>query len=32
LLRYDGVEQTRHGGEIMTSSNKMELTAVIRGL
>ena len=32
LLRYDGVEKTLHGGEIMSTNNKMELTAVIRGL
>ena len=32
LLRYDGVEKTLHGGELMSTNNKMELTAVIRGL
>ncbi|MFT7470753.1 MAG: ribonuclease HI [Kiritimatiellia bacterium] len=32
LLRYDGVEKTLHGGEIMSTNNKMELTAVIKGL
>jgi len=32
LLRSDGVEKTLHGGEIMSTNNKMELTAVIRGL
>ena len=24
LLRYDGVEKTLHGGEIMSTNNKME--------
>ncbi|MEX0962989.1 MAG: ribonuclease HI [Pseudohongiellaceae bacterium] len=32
LLRYAGVEKTLHGGEEMTTNNRMELTAVIRGL
>jgi ribonuclease HI len=32
LLRYGGVEKTLHGGEAMSTNNKMELTAVIKGL
>jgi len=32
LLRYAGVEKTLHGGEAMSTNNRMELTAVIRGL
>ena len=32
LLRYDGLVKTLYGGEIMSANNKMELTAVIRGL
>jgi len=32
LLRYAGVEKTLYGGEAQTTNNRMELTAVIRGL
>jgi len=32
LLRYGDVEKTLHGGESMSTNNRMELTAVIRGL
>lgn len=32
LLRYGDVEKTLYGGESMTTNNRMELTAVIRGL
>lgn len=32
LLRYGGVEKTLHGGESMSTNNRMELTAVIKGL
>ena len=32
LLRYAGVEKTLHGGEAMSTNNRMELTAVIKGL
>lgn len=32
LLRYAGVEKTLYGGESQTTNNRMELTAVIRGL
>lgn len=32
LLRYGETEKTLHGGEMMTTNNKMELTAVIKGL
>ena len=32
LLRYGEVEKTLHGGVHDTTNNKMELTAVIRGL
>lgn len=32
LLRYGGVEKTLHGGEAMSTNNRMELTAVIKGL
>jgi ribonuclease HI len=32
LLRYGGAEKTLHGGESMTTNNRMELTAVIKGL
>lgn len=32
LLRYGGIEKTLHGGEILTTNNRMELTAVIEGL
>ncbi len=32
LLRYGDVEKTLHGGEQMTTNNRMELTAVIKGL
>lgn len=32
LLRYGGAEKTLHGGEAMSTNNRMELTAVIKGL
>jgi len=32
LLRAGGRERTLHGGEAATTNNRMELTAVIRGL
>lgn len=32
LLRYGNSEKTLHGGELMTTNNRMELTAVIKGL
>lgn len=32
LLRYGDVEKTLYGGEALSTNNKMELTAVIRGL
>jgi len=32
LLRYGDAEKTLHGGEQMTTNNRMELTAVIKGL
>jgi ribonuclease HI len=32
LLRYGDAEKTLHGGEEMTTNNRMELTAVIKGL
>lgn len=32
LLRYDGKEKTLHGGEALTTNNRMELTAAIRAL
>lgn len=32
LLRYGGVEKTLHGGEQQSTNNRMELTAVIKGL
>ena len=32
LLRAGGRERTLHGGEALTTNNRMELTAVIRGL
>ena len=32
LLRYGGEEKTLHGGERRTTNNRMELTAVIKGL
>lgn len=32
LLRYGETEKTLHGGEEMTTNNRMELTAVIKGL
>ena len=32
LLRYGGVEKPLSGGEQMTTNNRMELTAAIRGL
>ena len=31
-MRCGGVEKTLHGGEAMTTNNRMELTAVIKGL
>ncbi|MBI2786484.1 MAG: ribonuclease HI [Legionella longbeachae] len=32
LLRYKGQEKTLHGGEILTTNNRMELMAAIKGL
>jgi ribonuclease HI len=32
ILRYNGVEKELSGGEINTTNNRMELTAVIKGL
>lgn len=32
LLRYGGVEKSLCGGEAMTTNNRMELTAAIKGL
>ena len=32
LLRFGGAEKTLHGGEELTTNNRMELTAVIKGL
>lgn len=32
LLRYGDIEKTLHGGEVLTTNNRMELTAVIEGL
>ena len=32
LLKYDGETRTLHGGELHTTNNRMELTAVIRAL
>jgi len=32
LLRYGEVEKTLHGGDKMTTNNRMELMAVIKGL
>ncbi len=32
LLRYGDAEKTLHGGEALTTNNRMELTAVIKGL
>ncbi len=32
LLRYGGVEKSLFGGEAMTTNNRMELTAAIKGL
>jgi ribonuclease HI len=32
LLRYKGKEKTCHGGELNTTNNRMELTAVIKAL
>lgn len=32
LLRYGDVEKTLHGGEVQSTNNRMELTAVIKGL
>lgn len=32
VLRFGGRERTLHGGERLTTNNRMELTAVIRGL
>ena len=31
-LQYDGKEKSMHGGEQLTTNNRMELTAVIRAL
>ncbi len=31
-LQYDGKEKSMHGGEAITTNNRMELTAVIRAL
>ena len=31
-LQYDGKEKSIHGGEVITTNNRMELTAVIRAL
>lgn len=31
-LQYDGKEKSIHGGEVNTTNNRMELTAVIRAL
>ena len=32
LLRFGRVEKSLYGGELMTTNNRMELTAVIKGL
>lgn len=32
VLSFRGVKKTLHGGEIMTTNNRMELTAVIKAL
>lgn len=32
LLRFGEAEKTLHGGEMLTTNNRMELTAVIKGL
>lgn len=32
LLRYQGIEKVLYGGEVLTTNNRMELTAVIQGL
>lgn len=32
VLEYSGTRKTLHGGEAMTTNNRMELTAVIRAL
>ena len=32
LLRYGETEKSLHGGETLTTNNRMELTAVIKGL
>lgn len=32
VLRYKGVEKTLHGGEALTTNNRMELTAAIEAL
>lgn len=32
LLRYQGQEKTLHGGEVLTTNNRMELMAAIKGL
>ena len=32
ILEYNGVEKELSGGEVSTTNNRMELTAVIRGL
>ena len=32
LLRYNKMEKTLHGGELLTTNNRMELMAAIKGL
>jgi ribonuclease HI len=32
LLRYNDTEKTLHGGELLTTNNRMELMAAIKGL
>ncbi len=32
LPRYKGIEKALYGGEVLTTNNRMELTAVIQGL
>lgn len=32
LMRYQGIERTLHGGEALTTNNRMELLAAIKGL
>ena len=32
LLRYGDVDKTLYGGELMSTNNRMEMTAVIKGL